>query len=415
MAIIPAVSNSSPASVQPVSWHVIIWVLLTLAISSMSQPAGRILHTPRKYRLYLCSSPLICATEALSLFSGLTFAYYMLDISLVDAARFVVRDRFYHISKEETEIAEWPERSSLQRWIFFIIGTLPAFIKLLSLSGLPWSKAWGLMFGFSYLVIEIVMMLAKYDGRKPPASSVEALGYSAARIELTINSELQSRVESVEFWNTGFGAVFFFMAIMAQNVLTGWTLYSLWQPVTKMQVDVPQGWYNLWEWLLVILLYGSIMLFFIWLSLTLINNIWRPVPRILSWTAIIRVFMTAFAFTAVNALGPQMGSKSNKGTASSWLGAQGLLFLALGIIHVIRCCILRLCKTAPRVGEWLLAGGTLEDARDKTVLLFEKKGGDDGPLFIACFLFHLCLTVMWYAVRYDPSGTVNPSWTGVFG
>jgi hypothetical protein len=29
-------------------------------------------------------------------------------------------------------------------------------------------------------------------------------------------------------------------------------------------------------------------------------------------------------------------------------------------------------------------------------------------------LYTIALSVLWYAFRYDPVGTVNPSWTGVF-
>jgi hypothetical protein len=47
----------------------------------------------------------------------------------------------------------WP------RWLLFIIGTLPAAVKLASLSGVPWAQTWGILFAASFLAIELFSAL----------------------------------------------------------------------------------------------------------------------------------------------------------------------------------------------------------------------------------------------------------------
>jgi hypothetical protein len=31
------------------------------------------------------------------------------------------------------------------------------------------------------------------------------------------------------------------------------------------------------------------------------------------------------------------------------------------------------------------------------------------------FLVNLAVCAAWYSLKYDPEGTVNPEWTGIFG
>lgn len=38
-----------------------------------------------------------------------------------------------------------------------------------------------------------------------------------------------------------------------------------------------------------------------------------------------------------------------------------------------------------------------------------------GVLWFLGFIYNITITVLWYAYRYDPQGTVNQGWTGVFG
>jgi len=61
-------AESSPVTsvASLVTWHVIVWILISLAINSMVQPSGHICGATYRYRLYLSSSPILCAVDALS-------------------------------------------------------------------------------------------------------------------------------------------------------------------------------------------------------------------------------------------------------------------------------------------------------------------------------------------------------------
>lgn len=72
-----------------------------------------------------------------------------------------------------------------------------------------------------------------------------------------------------------------------------------------------------------------------------------------------------------------------------------------------------LCRRWPRIGE---------------VLLVTRKGDQDSnggntarsvdilAWFALCFWFtNLVVSVLWYAFVYDPTATLNPNWTEVFG
>jgi len=57
--------------------------------------------------------------------------------------------------------------------MIFIIGTLPPTIRLLAMGGVPWTKAFGIMFLVSFFVVEIMVGFAGKDlGQSPfPTSS----------------------------------------------------------------------------------------------------------------------------------------------------------------------------------------------------------------------------------------------------
>lgn len=50
-----------------------------------------------------------------------------------------------------------PGNLTFLRWIFFVIATLPTTISLMAMGGVPWTKAFGIMFLVSFVVIEIVV------------------------------------------------------------------------------------------------------------------------------------------------------------------------------------------------------------------------------------------------------------------
>jgi hypothetical protein len=51
------------------------------------------------------------------------------------------------------------EKQAWLRWVFFVVGTLGPSIKPMAMEGVPWTKAWGVMLLFAFLVIKAAALL----------------------------------------------------------------------------------------------------------------------------------------------------------------------------------------------------------------------------------------------------------------
>ncbi|KAK0118420.1 hypothetical protein ONS95_012707 [Cadophora gregata] len=153
--------------IQPVEWQVLVFAILALAINSMAQPSGYIEPSiPTRFRLYLCSSPIVCTCDAVAMVVQLLTTMIHLWIPLSSALAVVVYERSENMiddlgldgkedDKDKTYLSSvWP------RWLFFILGVLPPSIKLASFSGTPWTKIFGMMFLVSFLIIELFNLTA---------------------------------------------------------------------------------------------------------------------------------------------------------------------------------------------------------------------------------------------------------------
>jgi WD40 repeat protein len=121
----------------------------------MTQPSGRTCGVAEQYRTYLRSSPIFCAIDAIALVVRLSI-YLLRGKSFFEALLTVRRTRF----DDNQDVSfdggfQGLERLTWVRWLIFSFGTLPQVIKLLALHGVPWTKAWGIMFFASFLVLEI--------------------------------------------------------------------------------------------------------------------------------------------------------------------------------------------------------------------------------------------------------------------
>ncbi|KAL4778786.1 hypothetical protein BJX76DRAFT_362391 [Aspergillus varians] len=170
-------ATSMPADAAPsgssceISWPTIFFWMLSLAINSAAQPTGRILGTSYRHQSILRSSPIICAFDAIhALASWVTFTVSPIQppapdtLSIRLAATRILLPRF---SDENGNLDSKPIQSfkaqSRVRWIAFVSGTLPQAIKLFAATGVPWSKAFGAMYLVSWLLFEILFLVAKLD------------------------------------------------------------------------------------------------------------------------------------------------------------------------------------------------------------------------------------------------------------
>jgi hypothetical protein len=82
-----------------------------------------------------------------------------------------------------------------------------------------------------------------------------------------------------------------------------------------------------------------------------------------------------------------------------------LFFLSLASIPALTWAIKKLCILKPSLGETLLGVADSDSPRVD----------GDAANALTLFVVNLVVSVLWYWLRYNPEGTVNPSWTGVFG
>jgi hypothetical protein len=77
-----------------------------------------------------------------------------------------------------------------------------------------------------------------------------------------------------------------------------------------------------------------------------------------------------------------------------------LLFPALLLDVLLKT----ICLIFPAVGDSLML-----------ISLNDGRADSAGLCYFIGFSYTMALCTLWYAFKYDPTGTVNPDWTGVFG
>ncbi|KAG4430217.1 hypothetical protein IFR05_014303 [Cadophora sp. M221] len=166
---LPAFKPKAPG----VPWQTIFWTLVPLAISSMSQPGGRICGLPSRYRTYLRCSPILCAADTLSIVTNLAVICAYQKRSFIEAVAITLQSRFNDDARDVPEevLEEFHDIEGVQslekmtwlRWLWFILGALPPAIKLMGMGGIPWEQAWGLMFLTSWTINEGLTVFASMN------------------------------------------------------------------------------------------------------------------------------------------------------------------------------------------------------------------------------------------------------------
>lgn len=145
----------------PVAWQTLYFIFVALAACTATQPCGRVLGMSQKYTMYLRISPLFCIADAL-----LILLFPLFDIcgdgkSPKAAFHELLWARFDEEEQERyvTDGNRAKKKAAVFRWIWFTLGGLPPFLKLLAMRGVPGSKAIGIMFTVSFIVTEIALAI----------------------------------------------------------------------------------------------------------------------------------------------------------------------------------------------------------------------------------------------------------------
>jgi hypothetical protein len=213
-------TNFSPTAPppSPVPYQTALWALVPLAISTMTQPSGRVLASSPYYRTYLRSSPILCAIDALVFLLHVGLASLLFRrrrLPIAQAVDFTIRGR-YRGAEEPGEGIQYLEKQTWLRWLWFIFGTAGPAIKLAVMQGVPWTKAWGMCFLGTFLVFECMVFLKKraervgyelLDQDEPPPTLVRVpervIRYLKYMNRLEWSTLCNRNLDTL--WNTGMG------------------------------------------------------------------------------------------------------------------------------------------------------------------------------------------------------------------
>ncbi|KAH8650393.1 hypothetical protein BGZ60DRAFT_196354 [Tricladium varicosporioides] len=410
------------------SWQSAIWILIPLALSAMTQPSGNFCTFPGRLQTYLRASPFVCASDTLAII--LQIIKNMVNgMRLRHAIRATLIPRFVGPDEQSSTAQSLQplEQLTFMRWILFILGTLPQAIKLCSLRGAPWTFAWGLMYLVSFLVMELLNILSRtpHDDYLAPAL-LGGLESSHSQCSLRFGT---SRSRRLYDWALSTDGACGLIAIALQMATLFWAFHNISQPRLV----------NLFFWLRNVEEHTNECF------LTRANDD-KPCPNVASLLSmvlgmpimLISFMLVSPIFGIVHMLGNYFfdGSKDSScfgllfGFISclclSW-GAFGLaVCLSLYIMkheYIVAflyeiICFPLLCLSLFFVTASLTYSKTL-----RRNLLFIIDGSEPwawdsdwlGVAASAFFILLLALSVLWYALGYNPMDTYKADWTNVLG
>ncbi|KAH8807921.1 hypothetical protein F5884DRAFT_857483 [Xylogone sp. PMI_703] len=362
------------ASPNQVSWQSAYWSLPALALNSMLQSAGKVCGLNASLRIYLRSSPIVCAMDAI--FILIRFAMYtshgysiLWAAKAIAVARGIVDEdhRPEDVPTENLELEDTPNEnrepgrfSSTERNIYLLylalgVGVITQFFKLMACRGIPWTQVWGCFYVFSYLIEEVTRRLAKvklYPRSQPAADDI-----------------LRLQEKWVDFWERACGVV----AIILQLAILA-------------SVDM------------------------------------KAIPPdpilMLRWTFIFVRFGAHFAVCLIHVPFMVINFDSARVMPDQH---RGYLLMSILVPHIILLStqdyrfsqLYFMISVIISYFSWMLY---FFPATRRYVLLCENNlGGRWNVLAFDFFCRTWCFSVFWYALHYDPTGTYKPSWADYLG
>jgi hypothetical protein len=222
-----------------------VWILLALASNSMAQPSGRLCGASSRYRVYLCSSPLFCFADGLAVLVRVLVTCIYLRISPLKASRLAIlsrADERHHSKRNQDASFEDPfpvtahgatpsaNTAAWPRWLFFLVGTIPAAIQLASFSGVPRTQILGLMFVSSFAIIELVTLISTF--KEEQRTIPEVLGYLKVEGVPIEEQEVRFQAHKLIVGLEWFEESLFLTTLIAQCAMISELTDQVWGPVT---------------------------------------------------------------------------------------------------------------------------------------------------------------------------------------
>jgi len=372
----------------------------------MGQPSGRILRLPAKYRTYLRCSPVICAADTVSILLHLFF--YLKYFPLKETIKLLISERFGDDEKGEEGI-QAIENVTFVRWLFFVFGTAGPAIKLMAMEGILWTKAWGAMFLTSFLVVEILVVLSWiYESHEPRPEAQES----------RIPPKTKGRLRIIDMILLVLSSLFYAIVLFWAAI----DVYCGLHPPPFEVLLTPPG-----------TRFPPTKIFFV---PTILGFHVFSLLYIVMIVLCIQIYPTDYLLLNPN-------RRSWKFQLVVWLAPRFCVLVVLGIygpahlnphpkqvlLSSLYSWIFIIILSLPCLAIWIFLGMYAEawPRFSRSVFItwkVKKKKEANGtdwnprlatPLNFAMFLYTTMLTVIWYCYRYNPEGTVNRGWTGVFG
>lgn len=412
---------------------------MPLAINSMSQPGGRVCGLPSRYRTYLRCSPFVCFADSISILMWMVILITYQKLSFMDALGILLHKRFNEkesmrlqttdqiltLNETETEGIQTLERMTWLRWLWFILGTLPPAIKLLSMRGVGWAQIWGIMFLSSWILNESLVIFATVNQDKFTISRTGAISWPG--YEQSTRSFSYTRIES--FLSSG-DIILAVTALNAHTVMmngvfravsgaiSAFPLYLIGTtpryplastfdledtsstPSSIPNVTIPRN-TTMTPWASGYGRYTSLKYQVVVTSAMLIGlSILGPIFRFKSFNFFL-VLLGLFYLMLAN-------SAANFTFFGSVSYTELYVFSVSGFAVPFVLVLLRyLCRGSSTLGQNLLVM-----SRDENGDLNVDYGGCLALIF---FLSTVFATLVWYCYVFDTSGTSVPVWNGVFG
>ncbi|CZR61926.1 uncharacterized protein PAC_11823 [Phialocephala subalpina] len=401
----------------------------------MAQPSGKICGIPSRYRIYLASSPILCLADAIFALIRLVTTFISLLVGLKKRFQLVAHARLGSERIGEEAHQSPPEAKTWPRWMFFIMGPLPAAIKLASFSGTPWTKTWGLMFVSSFVVTELVAMIARSSTTSENTTVESILGLSALECEDPQNAPLRLKVVKVSEYLRNFEIAFFILSVITHIVFLAWGVETLWRPCTSFINSSPLA-HEILAFIKAVIVLSFLIVTLFWVLLFCCFRIDLTKQHFLSrvWNMLFRTMVGSFLLPGTERRVQKPRAPGEKGPAipppPGWLkktsDVMAIWLYLFGIAWAFHWGLSRVCDRWPGVAKVLLldvrplgVGATQEEeTRERNAATGGGELGsihDSAWISFCFFLMNLGTCVLWYAFMYDERGTVNPSWTDVFG
>lgn len=340
------------------------------------------------HSFYTHSSPLLCLGDTIVRLLRIGITSIKLGLSPKNATLVEHQIRIL-ISKKEEE-KNTPDSKMWPRWLFFAMTTLPAAVKLCSFDGMPWTMALGMVTLSSFLVNEVIVLIARTDDKSP-----RIFHYARTQHENFRDTfRLVEKTGNLLAW-TLHCAFLLWAAVGVYNHLYEYTTTS------ETFEDVTRKYFT------PVMVLSFIVMVATWFKFPRVKEA-GSLEAVAFSTSNVGIYISGFFFTLVK-------------SSSSRLANVSLAFGLLPQFHRWSQDGMKiLCMKYQRLGRALYM------VKDSTVKEGGEQDDDEGPrdqgeydesafFSLWIFVFNMVICVLWYAFIFDPAGTVKPEWTEALG